>query len=125
MLDGLPDVSQNQLVVAGAIVLVLILAVATGFEKGLGPLGRAVYRIVQDWRDASAAREAGDIAAMRRQIVNLTNTAEALQETVSAVQSRSARLEAYIVESSRWSFQVQRIAAEHEWELPPYPELSI
>jgi hypothetical protein len=125
MLDGLPDVSQNQLVVAGAIVLVLILALATGFEKGLGPLGRAVYRLVQDWRDASAAREAGDIAAMRRQIVNLTNTTETLQETVTDVQRQNTDLRAYIVESSRWSFQVQRLAAEHEWDLPPFPELSI
>lgn len=124
-MDGLPDVSQNQLVVGGAIVLVLVLAIATGFEKGLGPLGRAVYRIVQDWRDAAAAREAGDIAAMRRQIVNLTNTTEALQERVNSVQRRNGRLEAAFLESSRWTFQVQRLAAEHDWPLPPFPDLSI
>lgn len=71
MPEGLPDVSQSPIAVYTAMTVLIVLAVATITDKGLGPISRAWYAFAKNRREAAAAKRAADYAELASQIENI------------------------------------------------------
>lgn len=110
----MPDVSSSGLVVWTTIITILILAIGTITDKGFGPISRAWFDFAKRRREATAAREAGDIASLRRSVSNLLALREADAE-------RLTHLEATVLAYTEWGFEIQQIAGRNGWKLPPPP----
>lgn len=111
-----PDVSNNAIVIWVAIAVIIFLAAGTITSKGLGPISRWWYDFAKQRREAAAAREASDIASLRRQVTNLLGMREADSEALN-------QMRAFVVEVSEWGFEVRSAAGAVGLDLPEFPKL--
>jgi hypothetical protein len=115
-MEQLPDVSRSAIAVWVAFAVMIALAAGTITSRGLGPISKAYFEFAKRRREAIAAREAGDLAGLRRSITNLLAMREADVE-------RIAHMETYMNAYAEWGFAVQQIAAAAGLKLPPAPKL--
>jgi hypothetical protein len=70
--DGLPDLTSSPVAVWTAMAVLVVLALATISEKGLGPISRSWYAFAKNRREAAASRRAADVAELEARIESLS-----------------------------------------------------
>lgn len=115
--EGLPDVTGSPIAVWAAMAVLVVLALATISEKGLGPISRAWYAFARDRREAAAQRRAADYAELERQVNNLATMlatqrlehADAIAQQdreIAAMRDELRERDLCAVAHQRWDFQV-------------------
>ncbi|MFW6776058.1 hypothetical protein ACOACO_17375 [Nocardioides sp. CPCC 205120] len=144
-MQGLPDVSGERIVIYAAIGVVLLLALATATDKGLGPITRWWFSFARDRRAAAAELRAADYNELMVQVRNLraqltyTRTEhnrqmdgqrrahdEQLAEVrheVAVLRAEIGRRDRLVMSHMRWDREAARVAAAAGNPLEPPPAL--
>lgn len=122
-MDQLPDVSGSSVVVYVTIVTVVVLAIGTATDKGLGPLSRWWFSFSNDRRAAAAARDDADIADLKRQVTYLTSRVEELSRMVDEQRRTTAIRDRLAIAHQRWDVEAQQTVNGLGGHLSPPPPL--
>lgn len=118
----LPDVSGSPIVVYTAIIVVVVLALATVTDKGLGPITRWWYGLAKQRREDAAARRGADYAAVLEQVRHLS------QQVTQLTRHQVADRLMHAAEISDMRDQIRdrdQLAIEHQrWDLLVLAELN-
>lgn len=134
MPEGLPDVSTSPVAVWLGMAVVVVLALATITDRGLGPISRWWWGFARDRRRAAAERRAADVSELERQVESLRQLMAAqrldhadaiarqdreLDEVRRELQDRDLRAIAH----QRWDLQVLREINSLGGRVPDPPPL--
>lgn len=130
--EGLPDVSSSPVVVYAAMAVVLVLALATITDRGLGPISRAWYAFARNRRQAAADRRSADYAELDRQVKNLArqladqriehaNDIAQQDREIAAMRDELRKRDLCAIDHQRWDRQILAEVTRLGGQVPDQP----